>query len=174
MPLANRITVSKKELEVPLSVLSPPSLSFATIGSQKIIYTAQPAHTGKGEYFSKECTLQEMFVGMAFSAPNIGTIKIRALHKRFRRRVQPAFTLKSIFERDPLLQLHLGHMFDKIDKHMVDGTEFNLTDYLSKLLWDLIGDLPFGEPLIKEKQGKIDFAISAFKGLTSLQIWVAY
>lgn len=122
--------------------------------AQKIIYNANPSHTGKGEYFSKEGTLQEMFVGMAFSAPNIGTIKTRAQHKRLRNRVQPAFTLKAILQQESLLQHHLGRLVSRLDEIVAKDIEVNLTDNLAKMLWELVGDLSFGEPLIQEKHGQ--------------------
>jgi hypothetical protein len=54
-------------------------------------------------------------------------------------------------------------MFEKLDRHTVDGTEINLTDCLSKMLWDLAGDLSFGEPLIRENQVTPPLDFSKYK-----------
>ena len=139
----------------PVVRVGPNQLSFATIEAQNTIYTFQPPNKGKGEYFSKEGTLQELFVGMAFSAPNLGTIRDRAQHKRLRKRVQPAFSSNAIFEQESLHQVHLSEMLSNLDKLLDEGAMFNLTDHLSRMLWRLVGDLSFGEPLIEEKQGEM-------------------
>lgn len=142
----------------PIVRVGPNQLSFATVEAQKMIYNAKPTHTGSDELFGREGTLQDVLLSMILGAANIGSLSNRAEHKKMRKRLQPGFTSKALFEQESLLRLHMDRLLERLAQ---DTGVIDLTQYFSTFLWDLIGDLSFGEPLVREKHGASSLFISS-------------
>ncbi|KAL2850177.1 cytochrome P450 [Aspergillus pseudoustus] len=132
----------------PVVRVGPNQLSFATIEAQKTVYNAKPTHNGSDEYFGRDGTLQDVMLSMILEAPNIGSLSNRAEHKKMRKRLLPGFTSNALFEQESLLRLHVDQLLHKLAQ---DAGLIDLTAYFARFLWDLIGDLSFGEPLVPEK-----------------------
>ncbi|EAW16200.1 cytochrome P450 [Aspergillus fischeri NRRL 181] len=135
----------------PIVRVGPNQLSFATVEAQKMIYNAKPTHTGSDELFGRDGTLQDVLLSMILGAANIGSLSNRAEHKKMRKRLQPGFTSKALFEQESLLRMHMDRLLQGLAQ---DTGVIDLTEYFSRFLWDLIGDLSFGEPLVPEKHGR--------------------
>jgi hypothetical protein len=140
--------------------VGPNQLSFATVEAQKMIYNAKPTHTGSDELFGRDGTLQDVLLSMILGAANIGSLSNRAEHKKMRKRLQPGFTSKALFEQESLLRMHMDRLLHRLAQ---DTGVINLTGYFSRFLWDLIGDLSFGEPLVPEKHGESSSFISSLR-----------
>ncbi|KAH2643811.1 hypothetical protein KXV95_004337 [Aspergillus fumigatus] len=145
----------------PIVRVGPNQLSFATVEAQKMIYNAKPTHTGSDELFGREGTLQDVLLSMILGAANIGSLSNRAEHKKMRKRLQPGFTSKALFEQESLLRLHMDRLLERLAQ---DTGVIDLTEYFSTFLWDLIGDLSFGEPLVREKHDTLRSLVALYQG----------
>ncbi|KAF4219234.1 hypothetical protein CNMCM6805_006955 [Aspergillus fumigatiaffinis] len=145
----------------PVIRVGPNQLSFATVEAQKMIYNAKPTHTGSDELFGRDGTLQDVLLSMILGAANIGSLSNRAEHKKMRKRLQPGFTSKALFEQESLLRMHMDRLLHRLAQ---DTGVINLTGYFSRFLWDLIGDLSFGEPLVPEKHDTLQSLVGVYQG----------
>ncbi|GAQ03172.1 isotrichodermin C-15 hydroxylase [Aspergillus lentulus] len=146
----------------PVVRVGPNQLSFASVEAQKMIYNAKPTHTGSDELFGRDGTLQDVLLSMILGAANIGSLSNRAEHKKMRKRLQPGFTSRALFEQESLLRLHMDRLLNGLAQ---DAGVVDLTEYFSRFLWDLIGDLSFGEPLVREKHGLYKDTLRSLVGL---------
>jgi cytochrome P450 len=105
-------------------------------------------------YFSKKGTLESMLGTIVWPADNVLTTTDRIAHKRLRSALLPAFTFRALFEQEAVQQHHLGRLIQNLNSIAATGAVVNFTEYLSALIWDIIGDLSFGEPLLKDQKCK--------------------
>lgn len=128
--------------------IGPNELSFATITSQKTIYT-----NAKGETFCKAGIFQELAGQQIFAALNLFTFPTNnTQHSDLKRQLQPAFTNRALLEQESIHQLHLAKLISQLGD--TEGKIINLPHYLNPMLWDVVGDLSFGEPLVPSGRGK--------------------
>ncbi|GKZ69421.1 hypothetical protein AnigIFM50267_004616 [Aspergillus niger] len=131
-----------------------------------MIYNAKPTHGGSDELFGRDGTLQDVMLVIILRAPNIGSLSNRAEHKKMRKRLLPGFTSNALFEQESLLRLHLDRLLQRLQQN---AGVIDLTDYFSRFLWDLIGDLSFGEPLVAEKHGESALLTRSIESVLSLR-----
>ncbi|KAH8803529.1 benzoate 4-monooxygenase cytochrome P450, partial [Xylogone sp. PMI_703] len=155
--------------------IGPSQLSFATPEAEETIYANQPREMrGKFDYFSKANTIQEMFSAMGFKGRNIGTIRERDLHSQLKKRLQPALSNKALLGQESLHYRHLTQIFCQLDELIAKGEAIDLTSCFAKMIWNLVFDLSFGEPLVKEKQG-LTLDVETFeKLLTFYEKWFPF
>jgi cytochrome P450 len=81
-------------------------------------------------------------------------------HARFRKAMSPAFSEKCLRDQEPLLNVYLDLMIEKLKDIARPGMPTDMTKWYNLITFDIIGDLAFGEP---------------FDGLknTRLHSWVA-
>jgi hypothetical protein len=125
----------------PVVRIAPEEVSFATVESQSAIYAGGPD-------FPKSRTIQNVLGDTMLGAPNLATITDRKKHMAFRKRLQPTFTTTALLKHESLQQLHISEITRTLDTAAVTGEEVNLTSESGQMVWDLIGDLSFGEPLL--------------------------
>jgi cytochrome P450 len=89
---------------------------------------------------------------IVWPADNVLTTTDRMAHKRLRNALLPAFTSRALLEQEAVQQHHLERLVKHLDSITATGVTVNLTEYLSTLIWDVIGDLSFGEPLLKDQK----------------------
>lgn len=75
------------------------------------------------------------------------------MHARLKRQVQPAFTSKALLEQEPIQQLHLGKLISNMES-LADNEVIDISNYLASTVWDIAGDLSFGEPLLESNRRK--------------------
>jgi hypothetical protein len=126
----------------------PDEVSFISLESHDIIYRIPFTKSREGHYFSKDGTLQDTFTTIIFSAPTIGTVTDRILHRRLRNRMAPAFTMKATVAQQSIHDVHVGRILAQIDDFYGQDQTFDLTQQMSRMLWDLVSELSFGEPLV--------------------------
>ena len=81
-------------------------------------------------------------------------------HTRFRKAMSPAFSEKSLRDQEPLLNVYIDLMIEKLKDVARSDTPTDMVKWYNLITFDMIGDLAFGEP---------------FDGLknTRLHSWVA-
>lgn len=150
-PMALFMTALSNKIQGLCVRISPNEVSFATVEAQNTIHNPGPAVQG---YFSKSGTMESMLGSVVWSGTdNVLTTTDKMAHKRLRNALLPAFTSKALFEQESIQQKHLHELIAKLRKN-VSEQPVNLTEHLSKLIWDIIGDLSFGEPLFEDQRGK--------------------
>ena len=153
-PTALLISLLSNVVGGPYVRIAPNEVSFATIEAQNIIHN--PGSELQG-YFSKSGTLESMLGSVVWSGiDNVLTTTDKTAHKRLRNALLPAFTSKALFEQESIQQKHLQDLIGRL--HKISSAQpdqpISLTEHLSKLIWDIIGDLSFGEPLLDDKRGE--------------------
>jgi len=154
------ISVLSNVVGGPYVRISPNEVSFATIEAQNTIHNPGPGVQG---YFSKSGTMESMLGSVVWSGiDNVLTTTDKTAHKRLRNALLPAFTSRALFDQEGIQQKHLQELIERLREISSARPEqpVNLTEHLSKLIWDIIGDLSFGEPLIENKRGEKDKLIS--------------
>lgn len=66
------------------------------------------------------------------------------MHARFRRRLNPAFSEKSLRGQEPVVTKYVDLLIDRL-KERAGATPVNLTDWMNFVTFDVIGDLAYGE-----------------------------
>ncbi|KAH9223723.1 cytochrome P450 3A19 [Leptodontidium sp. 2 PMI_412] len=133
--------------------ISPNEVSFATVEAQNTIHNPGPAMQG---YFSKSGTMESMHGSVVWSGTdNVLTTTDKTAHKRLRNALLPAFTSEALFEHESIQQKHLHELIAKL-RSIASEETVNLTEHLSKLIWDIVGDLSFGEPLVENQRERFD------------------
>lgn len=136
----------------PVVRVGPNELSFATQTSHSTIYNSPPGPNG--ENFSKDGTFIESLTNnVMFNTTTIITVTDLHKHKRLRKQLGAAFTTKAMLDQEPIHNRHMNKLLDDLDQAAITGADVNITTTLYTVLWDLIGDLSFGEPLSHKKKG---------------------
>lgn len=67
-------------------------------------------------------------------------------HARIRRFMDPAFSERAVLKQEPILQDYVGLCIKKLRERSKDGkTTVNIVDWFNFTLFDIIGELSFGE-----------------------------
>ncbi|KAH8593796.1 cytochrome P450 3A19 [Bisporella sp. PMI_857] len=145
--------------------IAPNEVSFATIEAQNTIHNPGPEIQG---YFSKAGTLESMLGKIVWEGNNnVLTTTEKIAHKRLRTALLPAFTSKALFEQESVQQFHFDRLLQDLEKNGA-GNVVNLTDHLSRTLWNIVGDLSFGEPLDNHQRKRFDLLKVTFCQLSPL------
>ncbi|GKT48735.1 averantin hydroxylase [Colletotrichum spaethianum] len=145
----------------PVVRLSPTEVSFATIEAQTAIH--RPGASAKeGLFFTKEGTLEAMMGKIIWPATNLLTATVPGDHQRLKKALQSAFTDRALLYQEPIQQNHTDQLVDRIKQACHNEAVIDLTPHLSQTIWNIISDLSFGEPLLKDQLGKFERLKTAF------------
>lgn len=76
-------------------------------------------------------------------------------HKQLKSRIEPAFTPKALFQQEYLVTTHIKALCVELDVSVADKKcVVNITESLSGMLWNMVSDLAFGEPLVDGLRSK--------------------
>lgn len=128
--------------------IAPNELSFASIEAQTTIHNPGAEVDG---YFTKKGTMESTLGKIVWQAENVLTTTDKNAHKLLRSSLLPAFTSKALLEQEQVQQYHVKKLIQNLDIALRARAEVNLTTHLSATLWDLIGDLSFGEALVRDQ-----------------------
>lgn len=129
--------------------VGPNELSFASEAALTDI------HNHKAADFTKKGTSEELIFKLVFAAPNLLTVQDPVAHKALRATLQPAFTMKALLEQQEITQLYVQKMVDALMAVATKGPDetVSLADEAGKMLWGIVGDLCFGEPVSLKQWG---------------------
>lgn len=133
--------------------VGPNTVSFATTGALTAVHNAGSSGGGK-EAFTKNGTIEWLLGVMSWPATNILTAVDPKAHEKLRKAVQPAFTLRELRKQEAIQQNWITAYHDRLDMGAVSDAEINITEHISQLTWDMLGDLSFGNPLPKSQLGR--------------------
>lgn len=136
----------------PVVRTGPNEISFTSPEAHDTIYRIPFTKSKTGHYFSKDGTLQDGIANLIFQAPTIGNEGNRIMHRQLRNRMTPAFTTNAVLSQQNIHEVHLARMFTEIDEICSKGGAVDLRDHFSTMLWNLVSDLSFGEPLVSNKR----------------------
>ncbi|KAI9150205.1 putative cytochrome P450 [Paramyrothecium foliicola] len=134
--------------------LGPNTVSFATIEALSTVHH-EKAGGGHGS-FTKEGTVEWLLGLMSWPAQNILTATDPVSHAKLRKAVQPAFSAKELRKQEPIEQKWITKFNEILDAAAMHGTELNITEHMSNLIWDMLSDLSFGEPLARSQLVKFN------------------
>ncbi|KAK1852067.1 cytochrome p450 [Colletotrichum chrysophilum] len=151
----------------PVVRLSPTELSFATIAAQIAIH--RPGGSAKEyAFFTKEGTLEAMMGDIIWPATNLLTVTDPQEHQRLRKALQPAFTSSALRSQESIQKAHAYVMISNIRKSAAKRSCIDLTPLMSQAIWDIISDLSFGEPLLKDQLVKFETLKTTFCAVSPL------
>uniref|UniRef100_L7IPR2 Cytochrome P450 3A19 n=1 Tax=Pyricularia oryzae (strain P131) TaxID=1143193 RepID=L7IPR2_PYRO1 len=138
----------------PVVRVGPNELSFATEDALKAIHNPPPGQP----MFTKKGTIESLLASLIWSAPNLLSTHDKATHKRLRNALQPAFTAKALLEQEGISQYHIDK---EVEKMLSVGSKdpksvLNLSEEVAGMIWDIVGDLSFGEPLQRHQRDKYE------------------
>lgn len=128
--------------------IAPNEVSFASIQAQKTI------HGSLGPQFTKAKTMESLMGDIIWPANNLLTTKDSDEHRRLRKLLAPAFNRKAALAQDAIQQRYAEELVRKVKVQIKTESTVDLTHHINKTLWDIIGELSFGEPLDKDQLGK--------------------
>lgn len=81
----------------------------------------------------------------------------RTTHRKLKGRIEPAFTPKALFQQEPIINAHIKGMCSNLDGVVAASGQdvINITDIVSGMLWNMVSDLAFGEPLLEGQRSEI-------------------
>ncbi|CAI0641194.1 unnamed protein product [Colletotrichum noveboracense] len=151
----------------PVVRLSPTELSFATIAAQNAIH--RPGGSAKEyAFFTKEGTLEAMMGDIIWPATNLLTVTDPLEHQRLKKALQPAFTSSALRSQECIQKAHANVMISNIKKSATRRSCIDLTPLMSQAIWDMISDLSFGEPLLKDQLVKFETLKTTFCAVSPL------
>jgi cytochrome P450 len=103
--------------------------------------------------FTKEGTIEWLLGLMSWPVHNILTETNVKMHARLRKAVQPAFSVKELRKQEPIEQEWITRSNRHLDAAAENNTQINITEHISQLVWDMLSDLAFGEPLARSQLG---------------------
>jgi averantin hydroxylase len=121
----------------PVIRIAPDELSYATSQAWKDVFQHRAGH----EEFSKDPMNSARPVNGIYSI--IGAN--RADHSRFRRLLSHAFSDKGIREQNLLIRQYVDLLIQRLHEHAGTRSQ-DMVDWYTWTLFDVIGDLAFGEP----------------------------
>ncbi|KAK1674146.1 cytochrome P450 3A19 [Colletotrichum godetiae] len=127
--------------------IGPNELSFATEGALKTIHNPGP----DGGHFTKQGTIESLLAKLIWAAPNLLTTTDRTAHKRLRTALQPAFTAKALMEQEDIVQHHVNRAVESLGSKLREYKVVSISDHVGKMIWSIVGDLSFGEPLLHDQ-----------------------
>jgi cytochrome P450 len=129
--------------------IAPNEVSFATLEAQNEIYSKQEEGG-----FSKKATFIDFLTGLLFadSTPTLLTVSDLDMHKKLRRTVEQAFTPSSLAEQEQIQKSHVDKAIHQLEEHADHGDEVDLRAQLETILWGILADVTFGEPLTMGKK----------------------
>ncbi|KAL4406091.1 cytochrome P450 3A19 [Colletotrichum abscissum] len=131
----------------PVVRIGPNELSFATEDALKTIHNPGP----DGGHFTKQGTIESLLAKLIWAAPNLLTTTDRTAHKRLRTALQPAFTAKALMEQEDIVQHHVNRAVESLGSKLHEGKIVSISDHVRKMIWSIVGDLSFGEPLLHDQ-----------------------
>jgi cytochrome P450 len=89
-------------------------------------------------------------------------------HFRFRRAMLPAFSNKALDQQEPVIQVYVDLLIEKLRQVASEGHQTNMVQWYTFTTFDLIGDLAFGEPFDGLKAGKQNAWVSNIERMMRL------
>ncbi|KAK7978236.1 hypothetical protein PG988_005726 [Apiospora saccharicola] len=136
--------------------VGPNTVSFATTGALSAVHSAGGSAGGDKESFTKKGTIEWLLGAMSWSATNILTAVNPKAHEKLRKAVQPAFTIRELRKQEAIQQNWITTYHARLDLDGREDAEINITEHMSQLVWDMLGDLSFGNPLPKSQLVKFN------------------
>ncbi|KAF1922346.1 cytochrome P450 [Didymella exigua CBS 183.55] len=134
--------------------VGPNTVSFATVGALSSVHHEKSG--GDDGTFTKEGTIEWLLGLMTWPAQNILTKTDVKGHARLRKAVQPAFSAKELRKQEPIEQAWITKFNHLLDAAAKENAEINITEHMSHLVWDMLSDLAFGEPLARSQLVKFN------------------
>lgn len=131
--------------------VGPNTISFATVEALVSVHNETSGNDDGA--FTKEGTIEWLLGLMSWPAPNILTETDVKGHARLRKAVQPAFSAKELRKQEPIEQEWITRFNRHLDAAIESNTDINITEHMSHLIWDMLSDLAFGEPLARTQLG---------------------
>ncbi|KXH60674.1 cytochrome P450 3A19 [Colletotrichum nymphaeae SA-01] len=147
----------------PVVRIGPNELSFATEDALKTIHNPGP----DGGHFTKQGTIESLLAKLIWAAPNLLTTTDRTAHKRLRTALQPAFTAKALMEQEDIVQHHVNQAVESLASKLQEDQIVSISDHIGKMIWSIVGDLSFGEPLLHDQM-----KTPIFGGLAKLPVMI--
>ncbi|KAK8134624.1 short-chain dehydrogenase [Apiospora sp. TS-2023a] len=135
--------------------VGPNTVSFATTGALSAVHKAGSSG-GDKEAFTKKGTIEWLLGVMSWPATNILTAVDPKAHEKLRKAVQPAFTIRELRKQEAIQQNWITAYHTRLDLAASEDAEINITEHISQLVWDMLGDLSFGNPLPKSQLVKFN------------------
>ncbi|KAJ0116066.1 hypothetical protein J7T55_005012 [Diaporthe amygdali] len=136
--------------------VGPNELSFSCVQSFRDIY-------GHAKSPEKRFLKTEMYDNG--EPPRVSTARDPALHAQQRKTLSNAFSAKALRDQESVIQKYIDLFVDKLDQWGDSGRKaINITPAVNWLMFDIIGDLSFGESFDSVADGKEPFWISMFMG----------
>ncbi|KAL0769100.1 hypothetical protein CaCOL14_008408 [Colletotrichum acutatum] len=132
----------------PVVRIGPNELSFATEDALKTIHNPGP----DSGHFTKQGTIESLLAKLIWAAPNLLTTTDRTAHKRLRTALQPAFTAKALMEQEDIVQHHVNRAVETLGSKLQENKVVSISDHVGKMIWSIVGDLSFGEPLLHDQK----------------------
>nr|WIW79758.1 putative cytochrome P450 monooxygenase [Fusarium oxysporum] len=132
----------------PVVRIAPNELSFASLEAQNEIYTKQEEGG-----FSKNATFIDFLTGLLFAdpTPTLLTVSDIDTHKKLRRAVEQAFTPSALSEHGRIQKSHIDKAIRRLEE-CANDEEVDLGAQLDTILWGILADVTFGEPLTMGKK----------------------
>lgn len=129
--------------------IGPNEVSFANAESETIIYGRQ--EDGR---FTKKGTFINAFAELVLSAPTLISTADVAYHKQLHRIVDSAFTPRALAKQEPIQNSYIDKTIHKLKEDAHLSNKVDLVLELETTVWDILGDLAFGESLTRGKKRK--------------------
>jgi cytochrome P450 len=120
----------------PVVRYSPNEISFTSSQAWNDIYGA-----ARNKIFLKD---KAIYRTPADGEDYLVVAQDHAVHARQRRILSQAFSDKALREQEPILKMYIDLLISKLQDHA--GTVVNLVEWYNWTVFDLIGDLAYGEP----------------------------
>ncbi|GJC80770.1 cytochrome P450 monooxygenase ATR14 [Colletotrichum liriopes] len=106
-------------------------------------------------HFTKQGTIESLLAKLIWAAPNLLTTTDKAAHKRLRTTLQPAFTAKALMEQEDIVQHHVNKTVETLGAALKGEKIVNISDHFARMIWSVVGDLSFGEPLLHDQMSTL-------------------
>lgn len=100
-------------------------------------------------------------------------------HARFRRLLAHAFSEKGLREQEPRIRQYTDLLIDKLHERATSGQSTDIVDWYTSAVFDIIGELAWGEPFYGLRDGRVHDWIPAILGnlkcifqISTLNQWV--
>ncbi|OJD32483.1 short-chain dehydrogenase [Diplodia corticola] len=163
-------TFASPMLARPVVRIAPNELSFATVEAHDDIHTPRGSQS-----LLKADTIESIMGDIVWPAKNLLTTHQPAEHKRLRNALAPAFTASALVEQEAIQQAHVDRMIHRVCHELKShASPLDLTEHLSRCVWDIVGELSFGESLSVDQKNAFESLKVGFCRLAPILELVQY
>jgi len=132
----------------PVVRVGPNELSFIKFEAHNTIYREPFDKSSTSKYFSKEGTIQDAVAQWVFQETTLGNELDRDKHRRLRQRMAPVFSMSATMGQQGVHSKHFQSVVTGLDSSYDLSATTDLTTLFDSMVWDIVSELCFGEPLI--------------------------